>query len=263
MHTSMRPADVLLFQCGYCHTELSVPLVQQGVVGPCPCCAQQIRAPQTMVQPLFLPPLDGAHEAHTLPVPLPAWRDYQPSVPEEPVIDWSPPRPASRGDSNDGLLPRQLTEHESLGFQAKLSIPQPEEPLDDSWRERHMDERRRISSLKKLDRVTHQFLDSRVWRAARMALMVSTGGLCAGLGIYLQDRNWVLDLPWRPGPAETTVEVPALKSPIRSRAMDPADPFLAEDPSDLETVGRSSALLPLPDPVSLPVSAAPIASGKK
>ena len=261
MQTSARPADVLLFQCGHCHSELSVPLALQGVIGPCPCCTQQIRAPLTMAQPLFLPPLDGAHEALTMPVPPPDWMDYQPSVPERTAAaDPNMPR-STRGD-NDGLLPRQLAEHETLGFHAKLSIPQSGEPLDDSWRERHMEERRRTSSQKKLDRATDQFLDSRAWRVARMALMVTTGGLCAGLAIYLQDRNWVLELPWRPGPMETTVEVPVSKSPVRSRAMDPADPFLAEDPSDFETVGRRPAPMPLPDPISIQVRATPIA-GKK
>lgn len=262
MQTTVRPADVLLFQCTHCRTELSVPLALQGVVGPCPCCAQPIQAPMAVTS-LFLPPLDGAHEANTLPVPAPHWMQQFPTPPlASPAPEWSPP-PSPRSELEDRLLPRQLTDHESLGFRAKLSIPASDEPLDGSWRERHLDERRRTQSLKKLDRAADQFLDSRFWKVARTGILVATGGLCAGLAIYLQDRNWVLDLPWRPGPAESVVNVPAAPPPARTRAMEPADPFIVEDPSELEAISRRPALLPVPEALSLPVSASPISSAKK
>lgn len=259
MQTTVRPADVLLFQCTHCRTELSVPMALQGVVGPCPCCAGRIQAP--MAAPaLFLPPLDGAHEAQTAPVPPPHW---MPPTRSEPAAAESNPPVSLRAEAADGLLPRQLTDHESLGFRAKLTIPQSDEPLDDSWRERHLEDRRRNQSAKKLNRVADQLLESRGWKIARTGLMVAMGGLCAGLAIYLQDRNWVLDLPWRPGPAETIVTTPVAEPAARTRALEPADPFIVEDPSELEAVTRRPALLPLPEAQSLPVSAAPIAAGPK
>ena len=219
MQTTMRPADVLLFDCNYCQTELSVPLALQGVVGPCPCCAQQIQAPQAapLPLPLSLPPQDGAHEGLTAPVPLTVWmqRSGAPAAtpPASPV--------ALRSPVEDSLLPRQLADHESLGFQAKLSIPQSEEPLDESWRQRHLEDRRRAESINRLDRAAEQFMDSKAWRVTRAAMLLTTGGLCAGLALYLQDRNWVLELPWRPAAMSRLTELPATPPPVRSRAMEP------------------------------------------
>ena len=98
-----------------------------------------------------------------------------------------------------------------------------------------------------------------------MALLVTTGGLCAGLGLFLKDRQWVAGLPWKPAPASSVVEIQARNGPVRTKAMDPADPFLLEDPSDLETVAARPALPPvaLPEPRTAPVAAAPLTSGKK
>ena len=261
MQNSVRPADVLLFQCNYCQTELSVPFALQGVIGPCPCCVQQIQAPHTapLPLPLSLPPQDGAHEALTAPVPLPVWmeRSAAPAgtMPAAPVILRSP--------LEDSLLPRQLADHESLGFHAKLNIPQSEEPLDDTWRERHLEDRRRQRSINRLDRTAEQFMNSKAWRVTRAAILLFTGGLCAGLALYLQDRNWVLELPWRPAAVSTVAELSAVQPPVRSRAIQPAEPFFSEDPSDLESPARAAALMPVPEAVSMPVNAAPIASGKK
>lgn len=257
MQASVRPADVLLFQCDHCWSELSVPLAQQGVVGPCPCCAGRIQAPIAPT-PLFLPPLDGAHEAHTAPVLPLHW--LHPAHALASAEEENPP--SQRLGMGDLLLPRQLTDHESLGFRAKLSIPQSDEPLDDSWRARHLEDRRRSQSIQKLDQTAEQIFASKTWKVVRTGIIVATGGLCAGLAIYLQDRNWVLDLPWRPGPAETIVTTPVVLPAARTRAIEPADPFIVEDPSELETVSRP-AFLPVPEAHSLPVSAAPIASGKK
>ena len=283
MQTTARSADVLLFHCTHCHTELSVPLSLQGVVGPCPCCGEQIQAPipaSRSPQPsvanapipapaLHLPPLDGTPEAYTLPVPLPHWMNALPSAATVPSVSANPDtvsRPLARHDGADRITPRQLSEHASLGFSARHSIPQSEAPLDDSWREKHLDDRRRNQSLKKLDRATDRFFGSRTWSHARTGLLIATGGICAGLGIYLQDRNWVLELPWRPDPAAAAIRAPITPSAVRSRAL-PSEtdaPFLAaEDPSDLEATPRRASLMPIPDVQTSPVSASPIAAGKK
>lgn len=196
-----------------------------------------------------------------MPVPPPHW--MLPASGASLEDEGSSPIPSARADLGEGLLPRQLTDHGTLGFRAKLSIPHSEEPLDETWRERHLDDRRRMQSLKQLDRAADQFFDSKAYRILRTGLLVATGGLCAGLAIYLQDRNWVLDLPWRPGPAESFVITPAAVPAARTRALEAADPFILEDPSELEAVSIRPAFLPVPEAQSLPVGGAPIAAARK
>lgn len=169
---------------------------------------------------------------------------------------------------------RRQRSREAAGFQAKLAIPSLDEPLDDSWQEKHRIQRERMSNARKLDRVTDQMLNSRGFQVARVSLLVATGGLCAGLALFMKDRNWVLDLPWRPNRPATVVETPRKMTPVKSPAtaaeaakskapaVDEPNPFLVEDSSDLE--GQSTRMLaPLPTPVSVPVGATPIAAGKK
>ena len=259
MQTSASSADVLLFHCGYCDTELSVPLALQGVAGPCPCCSQQIQAPLLEPRAVFLPPLEDMEEN----VPsLPAeWGqssgDRAGALPPSGLLS-APPRETS----GDSLLPRQLTEHGSLGFRARLSIPAPDGATSSSLVTTAPDEHRRVAVTRMRDRPVAGFPETRVWKITRTALMVATGGLCAGLAMFLQDRNWVLSLPWRPAPAASVVEVPARDLPIRTKAMDPAEPFSVEDPSELEMVNVRPALPPVQPPRTVPVSASPIAAGR-
>lgn len=280
MQISARPADVLLFQCGQCRTELSVPVALQGIEGPCPTCGQRIQAPlcplPVMSRPVHLPPLDRRHElpsGDTESIPLPAW--MEPAPPRGSVL--IPPReetteilspepelePASHRSTAPGLLPRQLSVHSNAGFHARLAIPPSGEAMDDSRRGKPLEEHRRHSPSVKADVKWHRMMETPSYNFARVALLLILGGTCAGLGLYLKDRNWVLSLPWRPSPPETLVDVPQLAAPpVAPRAADSPDPFRVEDPSELEALSRPSVLAPIPDAQSFPVGAAPMAAEK-
>lgn len=275
MQTSARPADVLFFRCGPCGTELSVPLALQGIEGPCPCCGQHIKAPSYQPRPVpqvvHLPPLDRRHETAGVPVesaPALDWGDF--SARPDLAMNSSLPEanPPATEDSEQRsvsprLLPRQLTSHAAQGFQARLAIPLVEEPPVDSPPASGQEVIHRKSAGKKVDRVLSGFFDSSFFRIFRVALLVTTGGLCAGLVLYLKDRNWVLDLPWRPSRVETVVEVPLAGPAAAPRPADPVNPFLGEDPSELNGISYPQVLAPLPDVTAVPVGASPIAGGKK
>lgn len=284
MATTARQSDVLFFHCGSCQTELSVPAGLQGITGPCPICGQMIQAPMcpVPVQPsVYLPPLDGMPDASQpivtgLPSPHETagwdrpvdWSGYK-------IEDWTVvPVDGQAGpvDSREDQA-RKLPSRggrgvpEGLaGFEAKLAIPPSEEPLDESWRQRHMEERRKIRNLKNLDKKATKILESQAFRVMRMVLLVGSGGLCAGLALYLKDRNWALELPWRPDAA------PVVKSPRSQPAVtpapaswqtpDPAEPFMVDEPSELEAVTRPlrPGPAPVPGPVTVPVGAKPVAS---
>ncbi len=252
-----------MFHCGHCRTELSVPLSLQGVKGPCPCCAQEIQAPQARPAPLHLPPLDGEHDLATAPVPPPSRKYGSDAMPELPGL-WLDP-------SETVPVPRAAQDPEALGLRTKLLIPMASESEDDQWRERHLEERRR-ASFQALPESVGGRRNSAVWRVTRMAMMVGIGGLCAGLAIFLQDRNWVLDLPWRPERPETMVEVPVASPEIGTpasailpealTARQEVDPFVSEDPSDLEHPNPLPPLSPIPEAQSIPTMASPIAGGR-
>ena len=275
MQSSARPADVLFFRCGPCGTELSVPLALQGIEGPCPCCGQHIKAP-AYIPPaaprmVHLPPLDLRHETAAIPVkssPSLTWENH-PVGPDlsvnlklpDPVP--SPPEDSGELSPSPRLLPRQLASHGAQSFQAKLAIVSPEEGPDGAGQERNAEAIRRKSATKKGTGRHVAFFDSPLFRIFRVALLVTTGGLFAGLVLYLKDRNWVLDLPWRPAPVETVVEVPLTGPAVTSRPAELEKPFLGEDPSELNGIFDPSTLAPLPEATAIPVGASPIAGSKK
>jgi hypothetical protein len=268
MHTTSPTADMLFFNCGVCHTELSVPLALQGVEGPCPCCGERIQAPLPVAaaptpvsEPFFLPPLDRFHEppeADTDSVPVPGRMEERASS----MAHSAPTGSLASQSVPSGLNPVN-SKPETSGFQAKLTIPQSDEPLDDSWRERHLEERRRQSRQKSLDRAAGRFLDSKGFQIARVVMLVATGGMCAGLVLYLKDRKWVLDLPWKPGRMETIVTTPHVTPTRPAKPVETVDPFIMEDPSEFEVLDHSTSMAPVPEPVSVPVSASPVMDEKK
>ncbi len=152
---------------------------------------------------------------------------------------------------------------EVAGFQAKLTIPQSGEPLDDSWKERHLEEHRRQSRQNSLDRAAGRFLDSKGFQVARVTMLVATGGMCAGLVLYLKDRKWVLDLPWKPGRMETIVTSPHVTPTRPAKPMETVDPFITEDPSEFEVLDHPVRMVPVPGPASVPVSASPVMEEEK
>jgi hypothetical protein len=213
----------------------------------------------TPAPPVYLPPLNRLHEPpvqETESVALPDWMEQE--VPQTTVEAAGNPlqgMPARLG-LNPVLVPRHVR-MDSPGFYAKLSIPPSDEPLDDSWRERHLEERRRVSRQKSLDRTAGRILDSTGFRIARIIMLVATGGMCAGLALYLKDRKWVLDLPWKPSRMETIVNLPRTPPAVPEREAERTDPVMAEDPADLEGLSRPPVMAPAPEAISVPVSAAP------
>lgn len=177
-----------------------------------------------------------------------------------------------------GLLPKQISSVELREFKARLSIPEFDSEPDDSWVDRHRTLQQRQMVRKKLDRAAHNFLDSTFFRVARVALLVVTGGLCAGLTLYLKDRKWMLDFPWSqnaqedladapysptaPQPASAKLASPSNSPSTSTQASAPENPFLVEDASELEKSAPLPPMTPVPDPVSVPVGAAPIVTGK-
>lgn len=281
MHPPARSEDVLYFSCGGCGTELSVPTALHGVEGPCPTCGVSLKAPSLYlpVNPLLptapavhLPPLDRRHDAwqNTESIPVPDWMNRGLEADVVAPLNREPESDSSMAGLRVTEPSHRLRSREAAGFQAKLAIPEMEEPLDDSWQEKHRIQRERMSNARKIDRVAEQVLNSRGFQVARVSLLVATGGLCAGLVLFMKDRNWVLEMPWRPDRPAAMVETPRKPMPPSSQAapikpqrpeVDESNPFLVEDSSDLE--GQQVPLLtPLPDPVSVPVGATPVRDGK-
>lgn len=46
MNANLPIPDLYTFACTHCHSELRVPISMEGVSGPCPCCGEEIIAPQ-------------------------------------------------------------------------------------------------------------------------------------------------------------------------------------------------------------------------
>lgn len=282
MQSSVLPADVLYFHCENCGSELSVPISLHGVEGPCPTCGDRIKAPELYIPDsqdaaeagLALPPADGRHEPpplNTKGVPAPPWLNRQASaplpVPAPPPDKGALPIATLRPVFKDGdLLPKHIPVNGNRDFQAKLTIPGFESEADDSWIDRHRAHHQRHLTRKKLDRAANALLESSFFRVARVAMLVITGGLCAGLVLYLKDRQWMLNMPWNEVVEESVAEPPA--GFIGEKTPEPAaaaaeNPFLVEDSSELERPASAPALTPVPDAVSVPVGAAPMETGKK
>jgi hypothetical protein len=209
---------------------------------------------------LFLPPLDGRHE--TAPVPLPKQLGLGHAnfnLPE--YVRTLPPAAPTR--SEDGLLPRRLADHESIGFRAKLTIPPlAQEAEGPPWMSPDGAVRNEAASWTSRPRGNQAYFNSKALKVTRMALLVSTGGLCAGLVIFLRDRQWAAGLPWQPAPASSMVELPARGVPLRSKAMDPADLFILEDPSEIESFAHRPALPPMAqsETRTVPMAGGPVIS---
>ncbi len=272
METAAHFEEVLYFHCGACGTELSVPIAQQGIEGPCPCCGQLLQAPrQEPAGWVFLPPLDRRHDP-IAPLANTGWDGEETEEilsPDTMPLEWSS---GGRGRSRRGpvpepeqavsgwQLPSGLQGGSGKSFQARMAIPESEEPLDDSWQLRHLQQRRRISNFKKLDSAAARILDSTAFRVARVMILVLTGGLCAGLVLYLKDRKWSMEVPWKARQQQQKVDLIQMEpATVRGPAQDQPNPFLTEDPSELE--GGSGLFGPSPQAVTFPPASTPIASG--
>ncbi len=275
MQSSARLADVLFFRCGPCGAELSVPLALQGVEGPCPCCGQLTKAPAynapAAPRMVHLPPLDLRHEMAEIEIMStsslawgknhPAGRDLSVNQKLPDPIP-SPPKDSGERDPSLRFLQRQLVRSGAQSLEFKSGIVSPEKFPDVAWQKRDTEENLRKSAKKNGTGRRRMFFDLPLFRIFRAALFVTTGGLFAGLVLYLKDRNWVLDLPWRPAPVETLVEVPLTGPAGTSRPPELEKPFLGEDPSELNGTFDHSPLASLPEATAIPIGASPIAAGK-
>lgn len=257
-HNELTPT--LRFFCPACRAQLAVPAAMAGIEGPCPSCFLTIRSP--------LPPaaLGEMPEAMTSPA---AW----PSV-EAPVLpqDWMPEPPAAEtADHGTPQFPPARVQHMrpipapvsnqpsapirfpvaplDRGFKARLAIPPPEEPLDDSWKERHRDQRRSSRRTQRADKVANSFLQSRSFRVARVALILASGGMMAWLFHYLQDHQWRF-----PGmkPATANERQDTRQGKVRPVATD-ANELIADDDTEIPPASGTTP--------SAPVRSAPPVAG--
>ena len=143
----------LHFHCSHCGAGLSVPAELAGIEGPCPGCGAALKAPTASVP---TPP-----SYHT---PLP----------------WVPAGRAAVAPGGRA----------AGGFKAKLAIPAPEEPPDESWRDRH---RRRAKRRHRTDVAGEKalsVLESRAFKVGRVVMLLVTAGLTVFLFLYLQERDF-------------------------------------------------------------------------
>ena len=274
MQSSARLADVLFFRCGPCGAELSVPLALQGIEGPCPCCGQLTKAPAynapaapRMVQ---LPPLERHEKADPpeMATSSLAWGKNHPAGRDlsvnqklpDPIL--SPPKDSGERDPSLRFLQRQLVRSGAQSLEFKSGIVSPEKFPYVAGQLRNAVTNFQKSAKKNRTGRLRMFFDLPLFRIFRAALLVTTGGLFAGLVLYLKDRNWVLDLPWRPAPVETLVEVPLTGPAGTSRPPELEKPFFGEDPSELNGTFDHSPMASLPEATAIPIGASPIAAGK-
>lgn len=280
MQAIERSDDVLYFLCGGCGSELSVPVALHGIDGPCPCCGQTLRAPELALPPLpaamvSLPPVDRRHETwqNTELIPEPEWispetasaESWMPALGEASTSYVLPEAGKDRlWCLNDDPLAQDLGPSEDGELKAKLSPTSLPGPRDDS-----KDSSRALCDREVRGKKVARFTAIPGVRMLRVALLVITGGLCAALVLFLQDRHWVLDLPWQPDRGGSLTDIPALALPVLpARQVAPAhadapNPFLPGDPSELEQITFPDVAAPVAVPGGAFGESPPIASGKK
>lgn len=169
--------EQLSFLCPRCRAQLSVPANLAGVEGPCPSCFESIRAP--ILEALYSeePVLP---ELHQLEVSFPPAREQAlNSIPHLPRN--SPPDP----EFNTAAQQERF-------FRARLAIPPQEDPLDDTWKDRHRHQRRQTRRSRRVENAAHSFLESRGFQIARVVLIMLSGAMLVWLFQYLQSHQWRL-----------------------------------------------------------------------
>jgi hypothetical protein len=174
--------DHLQFLCPTCRAQLSVPANLAGVEGPCPNCYHTIRAPipEALYAPApAAPPPLAAPMVQPMPVSFPPLReaDLQ-AIPQQPR--------SAPADPEFSLVPTERN------FKARLAIPAQDEPLDDSWKERHRNQRKQNRRARKAEETAQSFLESRGFQLARVALIMLSGAMLVWLYQYLKHHQWRL-----------------------------------------------------------------------
>jgi hypothetical protein len=155
--------------------------------------------------------------------------------------------PERRGDSS--LISGGMMAPPEKNFQARLAIPPQDEPLDDTWKGRHRDQRRHSRRVRRVEKAAQSFLDSRAFRAARVVLILLSGAMLAWLFQYLRTHEWRL-----PGtaPEFTDDSRPVAGGSPSDSVGDVAD-LIGDD--DTEIPPASNRMPDLRDPFALPDTA--------
>lgn len=177
----------LRFHCPHCRAELSVPAQLAGVKGPCPSCFQPIEAPYP----------EAVYEEEAPPIRLesPRHEDFGSQIPPQ-----SPPAPGWQKASPPMVQPRSgaagSSQFESgmneRGFKARLAIPPPDEPLDDTWKDKHRDQSRQTRRVRRAEKAAQSFLESKGFQLARAGMILASAGMVVWLFLYMKDHQWTL-----------------------------------------------------------------------
>ena len=222
-------SDILRFQCPACSAVLTVPSTLAGVEGPCPSCFQTITAP--IAEATYEAPYEMANVPWITP--------GGPPQEEFSLRSTLAPAPAVK-------MTELFSAPQEKSFRAKLAIPTPEEPLDDSWKARHRDIRRQTRRVRKTEEVAHTFLESRAFGIARVVLIFASAGMLVWLFTYMQSHQWRL-----PGmPTDMARDKPGATSGASHPLGTDANIFTADDdieipPASNTTPGTTPSARPL------------------
>lgn len=197
-----------------------MPVALQGIEGPCPGCGQNISAPLCPVpvlpQRVYLPPLDRTHDspqesteavalpAETGPVPLQARHRQAGLLP--PSSARTVLMPGEAEDEGAPALPPRWGP-------AAMSVPVrplPTPPMT-------VPGENPLGKPKPLASTTPATVQQAGFagpssrhrnRIFRVVLLIMLGGMAAGVALYMKNREWGKDLPWKAEPARGPEEVP-------------------------------------------------------
>ena len=221
-------SETIRFHCTACRAELTVPMRLAGVEGPCPSCSHTIQAP-----------IPKAVSDALLELPDVPWMTPPASgLPQD--IASRPFPPPARPLGADSFFPPPPVDEKN--FKARLTIPLAKDPLDDSWKDRHRDLRRKTRRTLKAGQAAQIFLESRAFRIARVALIILSAGMLVWLFAYMQSHQWRFPgmLP------DLADQSPGATSGASRPLGSDANIFTADDDAEIPPVANFTPAPPLP-----------------
>lgn len=217
--------SLLRFHCPSCRAELTVPAHLAGVEGPCPSCYQTIRAP--------IPEAVNALQSFPAgPVNVVAPPEF--NTPAMPTGSPAPVLPIPIPQRPAGIQADFPQLGQEKGFKARLAIPAADEPLDDTWKDRHREQTRQNRRARKVESVAHSFLESRGFALVRASMILISAGLLVWLLMYMKDHQWKL-----PGMSAPPVATEKPGGKVRSAAGD-ANQLVADDGLEIPTAANET-----------------------
>jgi hypothetical protein len=184
-----------------------------GVEGPCPGCFATIQAP--IPEARYSEPVSPS-TPDLLPVSFPPLRESDiRAIPHLPRL--APADPEFSNTAPD------------RNFRARLAIPPQDEPLDDSWKDRHRSLRRQNRRARRAEEAAQSFLSSRGFYVARVTLMLLSGAMLVWLYQYLQNHQWRLPGMSPPAVADEKKSGPERVKPVGSNANE----LMADDDTEI------------------------------